>query len=96
MKEFNLIINGENVATSDYFDVINPADKSVVARCPKASVEQLDTAVAAAKAVFPAWSALTYAERREKLMQLADAILNIIHQSYWIKIACLVHYFSAT
>jgi acyl-CoA reductase-like NAD-dependent aldehyde dehydrogenase len=74
MKEFNLIINGENVATSDYFDVINPADKSVVARCPKASVEQLDTAVAAAKAAFPAWSALTYAERREKLMRLADAI----------------------
>ena len=74
MQEFNLIIDGEEVSTNDYFDVINPADKSVVARCPKASVEQLNTAVAAAKAVFPAWSALTYAERRDKLMQLADAV----------------------
>lgn len=74
MQEFNLIIDGEKVATNDYFDVINPADKSVVARCPKASVEQLNTAVAAAKAAFPAWSALSYAERRAKLMELADAI----------------------
>lgn len=74
MKEFNLIINGENVSTNDYFDVINPADKSVVARCPKATVEQLNTAVAAAKLAFPAWSALSYAERRDKLMQLGDAI----------------------
>jgi len=74
MQEFNLIIDGEKVATNDYFDVINPADKSVVAHCPKASVEQLDTAVAAAKAAFPAWSALSYAERRAKLMELADAV----------------------
>ena len=74
MKEFKLIINGENVATKDYFDVINPADKSVVARCPKATVNQLNTAVTAAKTAFPAWSALTYAERRDKLMQLADAL----------------------
>ena len=74
MKKFNLIIDGKQVSTNYYFDVINPADKSVVARCPKASVEQLNTAVAAAKAAFPSWSALTYAERRDYLMQLADAV----------------------
>lgn len=74
MKEFSLIINGDSVATSDHFDVINPADKSVVARCPKATVEQLNEAIVAAKAAFPAWSALTYAERRARLMQLADAL----------------------
>lgn len=74
MQEFQLIIDGKKVATDEHFDVINPADKSVVARCPKASVEQLNTAVAAAKAAFPAWSARTYAERRELLLQLADAL----------------------
>lgn len=74
MKAFNLIINGESVSTTDYFDVINPADKSVIARCPKANVEQLNEAVSAAKTAFSAWSALTYSERRVKLMQLADAI----------------------
>ena len=74
MKEFNLIINGESVGTTDYFDVINPADKSVIARCPKATTAQLNEAVAAAKSAFPAWSALTYEQRRDRLMQLADAI----------------------
>ena len=74
MREFNLIINGNSVGTADYFDVINPADKSIIARCPKASVEQLNDAVAAAKAAFPAWSALTYEQRRDHLMQLADAV----------------------
>lgn len=74
MEEFNLMINGESVATSDYFEVINPADKSVVAHAPKATIQQLDDAVAAAKAAFPAWSAFTYAQRRDKLMQLADAV----------------------
>ncbi|AMN67132.1 aldehyde dehydrogenase family protein [Psychrobacter sp. P11G5] len=74
MREFNLIINGNSVGTADYFDVINPADKSIIARCPKASVEQLNDAVAAAKTAFPAWSALTYEQRRDHLMQLADAV----------------------
>lgn len=74
MKEFNLIINGESVGTTDYFDVINPADKSVIARCPKATTAQLNDAVAAAKSAFPTWSALTYEERRDRLMQLADVI----------------------
>ncbi|GAA0315194.1 aldehyde dehydrogenase family protein [Psychrobacter aestuarii] len=74
MQEFSLIIDGEKVAAHQYFDVINPADKSVVARCPQASLEQLNTAIAAAKAAFPAWSALSYAERRDHLLQLADAL----------------------
>ncbi|OLF38115.1 aldehyde dehydrogenase family protein [Psychrobacter sp. Cmf 22.2] len=74
MKEFNLIINGESVGTTDYFDVVNPADKSVIARCPKATTAQLNDAVAAARSAFPTWSALTYEERRDLLMQLADAI----------------------
>ncbi len=74
MEEFNLMINGESVATTDHFEVINPADKSVIARAPKATTEQLNDAVAAAKAAFPAWSALTYAQRRDLLMQLADAV----------------------
>ncbi|MGM8889119.1 aldehyde dehydrogenase family protein, partial [Psychrobacter sp. 1U2] len=62
------------VGTTDYFDVINPADKSVIARCPKATTAQLNDAVAAAKSAFPTWSALTYEQRRDRLMQLADAI----------------------
>ena len=48
--KFTLTINGEGVAGSDYFDVINPATEEVFAQCPAASMEQVEQAVAAARA----------------------------------------------
>lgn len=37
---YKMMINGEAVSgASGTFDVINPADKSGIAACPKASVE---------------------------------------------------------
>ncbi len=72
---YQMIINGNAVSGADgTFAVINPADKSVLADCPKASLAQVDKAVAAAKAAFPAWSALSIDDRREKLLALADAL----------------------
>ncbi|PIE42153.1 MAG: aldehyde dehydrogenase [Gammaproteobacteria bacterium] len=71
---YHMTINGQSVAGKETFDVINPADKTVLAAAPKASIAQLNEAVDAAKAAFPAWAALSYAERRDKLMQLADAV----------------------
>ena len=37
--------------------VQNPATEEVLVQCPRASKGQLDAAVGAAKAAFPAWSA---------------------------------------
>ncbi len=72
---YQMIINGNAVSgAAGTFAVINPADKSVLADCPKASLAQVDEAVAAAKAAFPAWSALSIDERRQKLLALADAL----------------------
>jgi len=45
-----------------------------VAQGPRASKGQLDEAVAAAKAAFPAWSRTTMDERRAVLVAIADAI----------------------
>ena len=55
-------------------DVFNPATGGVLATCPRADEAQLDEAVAAAKAAFPAWSALSFSERRKKLEAIADAL----------------------
>ncbi|WP_125474240.1 aldehyde dehydrogenase family protein, partial [Caballeronia humi] len=51
-------IGGRRVeGTSDRFgDVFNPATGAVASRVPLASVSEVDAAVAAAKAAFPAWS----------------------------------------
>ena len=73
-KTFNLLINGKLVPGASTMDVINPATGEAFATCPRADAAQLEEAVAAAKAAFPAWSALTMADRRAKIMAIADAV----------------------
>jgi acyl-CoA reductase-like NAD-dependent aldehyde dehydrogenase len=55
-------------------DVINPATEEVLASCPRASKAQLDQAVAAAKAAFPAWSNLNIEDRKKSLNAIADIV----------------------
>ena len=57
MSELNLLIDGKMVPGDQVMPVLNPATEEVVAQCPRASKGQLDKAVAAAKAAFPAWAA---------------------------------------
>jgi acyl-CoA reductase-like NAD-dependent aldehyde dehydrogenase len=71
---FRLLIGGKLVPGASTFDVINPATEEVYARCPRADLAQLNQAVAAAKAAFPAWKATPLAERARLLNKLADAI----------------------
>ncbi|WP_144098628.1 aldehyde dehydrogenase family protein [Croceicoccus sediminis] len=71
---FRMLIAGELVDGASTFDVVNPATEGVVAQCPKASKDQLETAIAAAKDAFPAWSALSYEDRAGYLVKLADAL----------------------
>ena len=71
---FGLLIDGKLVAGAASFDVINPATEEVVASCPKADEAQLDAAVAAARAAFPAWSARSFEERGALLGRLADQV----------------------
>lgn len=73
-SEFRLLINGRLVPGAATFDVINPAKEEVLAACPRADRKQLDEAVAAAKAAFPAWAATPIARRRELIARLADEL----------------------
>lgn len=74
--EGRLFINGEFVEAKSgkTFDVINPATEKVAATVSEAGVEDVDAAVAAAKAAFPAWSELSAGERGDWLYKLADAL----------------------
>jgi acyl-CoA reductase-like NAD-dependent aldehyde dehydrogenase len=71
---YKMLINGKLVDGVSTLEVFNPATGGVLATCPRADEAQLDEAVAAAKAAFPAWSALRFSERREKLEAIADAL----------------------
>jgi acyl-CoA reductase-like NAD-dependent aldehyde dehydrogenase len=55
-------------------DVINPATEQVIGRVPDGSAEDVDRAVAAARAAFPSWSATTVEERAKYLSRLQEAM----------------------
>jgi acyl-CoA reductase-like NAD-dependent aldehyde dehydrogenase len=76
MTDFKLLINGRLVPGASSMDVLNPATEEVVAACPTASEAQLNEAVAAAKAAFPAWSKRPLKERAELLNKLAEAMFG--------------------
>jgi len=74
MTTYGLVIDGHNVATDDHFDVLNPADGSVVGRAPKATVAQLEQAIAAASRAFVGWSAQSDSARQAACHRVADRI----------------------
>ena len=76
MTLLNNYINGHFVPPSsgDYLDVIEPATGRVHARVAHSDKADVDEAVDAARAAFPAWRSLTTADRSRLLLRLADLI----------------------
>jgi acyl-CoA reductase-like NAD-dependent aldehyde dehydrogenase len=67
-------ISGRGEGSESSFEVINPSTAAPLARCPDASTDQLNRAVAAARAAFAGWSALSFAERRRYLHKFAARV----------------------
>ena len=70
----------------DYLDVVSPLSGRLLSTVPLSDKNALDQAVAAAKAAFPAWSALTLKERvqvffrfRSLLETHMDELAEIVH-----------------
>lgn len=74
-SEFKMLIGGQLVAGTTSFEVKNPANEQAIAHAPRATPRELDQAVTAARAAFPAWSARTLDDRRSVLNEMAQAIL---------------------
>ncbi|KAL1982077.1 hypothetical protein VTN96DRAFT_1790 [Rasamsonia emersonii] len=74
--EPRLLINGKLVEASDKktFPLYNPTTREKIADVPEASEEDTNAAVAAAKAAFPSWSALSPIQRGQCFKKLADLI----------------------
>jgi 5-carboxymethyl-2-hydroxymuconic-semialdehyde dehydrogenase len=68
------LINGAAVPGSEYFETINPATQEVLAEVARGGDKEIDVAVAAAKAAFPAWACKPAPERAALLRKLGDLI----------------------
>jgi aminobutyraldehyde dehydrogenase len=70
-----LLINGRFAAGEGAPEpILNPATGEVIATVPEASPSQIERAVAAADAAFPAWSETTPQERSLMLLRVADRL----------------------
>ena len=63
--------DGAEGATEEIF---NPATGEVIGQAPLSGVEDVDRAVAAARAAFDGWAETTPAERQEALLKIADRV----------------------
>ena len=70
------LINGRPTEGSRYFETINPATQEVLAEAAAGSAAEVDAAVAAAKAAFPAWSTRAAVERAALIRKLGDLIAS--------------------
>ena len=70
----HLTITGAAVSSANAFDVVDPATGRAFARCPLATLDHLDRAVAAARSAFVGWSSTPIDARAAALLAIADAI----------------------
>jgi acyl-CoA reductase-like NAD-dependent aldehyde dehydrogenase len=75
---FTHTIDGCGASSPASLDVVNPATGVAFARCPDASREQLDEAVAAARRAFGPWSRLSFGERRATLLKFGAAMGELV------------------
>ncbi len=76
MQLFNHFIDGDSrpAGHGGWIDVFDPANGKVYAQVAAGDHDDVASAVAAAQAAFPQWSALPHSERARWLERLADAI----------------------
>lgn len=67
-------IGGERVASGATFTDVSPIDETILGEISAGGADEVDRAVRAARAAFPAWAALPVAERSAILRKVADGI----------------------
>jgi acyl-CoA reductase-like NAD-dependent aldehyde dehydrogenase len=75
VKHHLMLIGGADVDSESRFEIIDPADETLVATVARGDANHIDTAVAAAKAAFDAgdWSRRTPQERAAVMRRIAAA-----------------------
>lgn len=72
--DFPMTIAGRGVVSQETAPVYNPATKQVIANVPVATRDDLDDAVAAAKAAFTSWALTPLAQRQAAVSAMGDRL----------------------
>ncbi|WP_155645865.1 aldehyde dehydrogenase family protein, partial [Erythrobacter donghaensis] len=74
VQQYSVLINGKLEKPGKWIDVVNPANEQVIAQVPDCGQEELDRAVAAARAAFKTWKNVPIDERRAVIQKISAAI----------------------
>lgn len=78
---YPLVINGENVFTSDRLESINPAEPDqIIGHVCQASVKHVDMALLAAKEARPQWNSSSFEDRAQILFKAAEITRDSIFE----------------
>ena len=70
------LINGKDVEAAQTFETRSPVDESLICNVARGAAADIDAAAKAAKAAFPAWSAMSGDARKKILHKIADLIVE--------------------
>ena len=80
--QYKNLINGEMIDTGEWLDVVNPANEAVIGQVPACGEDQLNQAVAAARAAFGSWKKTSFEERKAACMAISGAIKENADELY--------------
>ncbi|ORW99108.1 aldehyde dehydrogenase [Mycobacterium triplex] len=72
--DFVMTVDGQPAMSPNTEPVFNPATRQVLTNVPSATKEQLDSAVAAARAAFPSWAATDVSQRQAAVSSIGDRL----------------------
>ena len=77
-KKLKYCVNGEWIPskTETYMNCYNPSTGEVIAQAPQCTAEEVESAVAAAKAAYPGWSNTSVVRRVQVLFKLKLCLKN--------------------
>jgi betaine-aldehyde dehydrogenase len=83
------VVDGEVVSgkADDVIDVVNPGTEESLGSFTASTADDVDFAVAAAKAAFPGWAGRTPGERANLLRQLADLVADNMDELTALEVA---------
>ena len=78
VKKLGMWINGQSVEskTDKYMDAYDPSTGEVIAKVPCCTKDEVEQAIAAAKAAFPGWSSTPVIKRTQILYKLRDLLIE--------------------
>ncbi|HKU27173.1 MAG TPA: aldehyde dehydrogenase family protein, partial [Candidatus Sulfotelmatobacter sp.] len=85
MQSFNNIVNAQAVVSAELFESRNPATDEVLGMVSQSSADEVNRAVAAARAAQPGWASRASEERKALTHRVADVLKqNSEYLAEWV------------